>query len=165
MTASDRQKRYRVRQQARAQAVFAKATEIELAWFGVNRDGEHIAIGMDGKPIQLIVRVDSQTRAVQSAPEPKPTEPDPAPAIPENVIPLSKPKRIYMPKSWTPDKWSVIVEAAQNQRMPKSVFIEKMQSIRGLDDKQRKHAVAVAQALPDTEDWYTHLPAADVTES
>ena len=40
--------RYRARQKARAQAVFAGAEEIELAYFGI-LDGYHVAIGMDGK--------------------------------------------------------------------------------------------------------------------
>lgn len=148
---SERQRRYHVRKKAQAMALFAHATEIELAWFGVNRDGEHIAIGYDGQPIDLIVRAGA-------------TLPDlPAPeTAPVDELATRRQKKVYAPKSWPADKWNMVVVSLREQDFTKDEARKSIEKGKTLDDKQKRHALAIIDAVPDVPDWYDHLPVAEI---
>lgn len=75
-TAADRQARHRARAKAAAEAKLAGATEIPIAWFGVNRQGVHVAIGYDNKLIELKTFPDyvAPVPVLSVAPAPTPTE-------------------------------------------------------------------------------------------
>lgn len=145
---AERQRRYRIREQARSRALFAGATEIDIAWFGTNADGEHVAIDYDGKPIPLIVRTPTPVDA-----EPVTTQVDPRKP--------AKPSKVYAPRSWEASKWNRVVEQLRAQHYSKENALSEMNSGATLDDKQKRHAVAVIDATPDVPDWYDHLPTAE----
>lgn len=147
---TERQKRYHVRKKAQAMALFAHATEIDLAWFGVNRDGEHIAIGYDGKPIELIVRAGATLPDL-----PKPED------APVEEAPAQRQKRVYAPKSWDASKWNTVVKRLREQDYTKDEARAELSQATKIDPKQIKHALAVIDAVPDTPDWYTAMPMAD----
>lgn len=147
---TERQKRYHVRKKAQAMALFAHATEIELAWFGVNRDGEHIAIGYDGKPIELVVRAGA---TLPDLPRPEDT--------PVDEVSAQRQKRVYAPKSWDASRWNKGRAQIIDEKMTKERAHEAAEHTKNITDKQRKHLLAVIDALPDTPDWYTLLPVAD----
>ena len=145
---ADRQRRYRVREQAKARAIFAGATEIEIAWFGLNSDGEHVAIDYSGQPIPLIVR----TR--QSAP-PEPVETH------LDEVSAKRAKKVYAPKSWPGDKWNEFVKAVQSKQMSIEAVLKSVDDA-VWDDKQKTHVRGIVKAMPDTPDWYASLPLADL---
>jgi len=148
--AAERQRRYRTREQAKARAIFAGATEIEIAWFGTNADGEHVAIDYDGQPIPLVVR---DRKAI---PEPVETELD------DPVVRRSaRTKKVYAPKSWDAATWNKIVVQLQDQTPTKSAAIAALEDGKTIDDKQKRQAKAVIEAMPDAPDWYSHLPIAE----
>lgn len=141
--AADRQRRYRIREQARARALFAGATEIDVAWFGVNAEGEHVAIDYNGQSIVLIA--------------PKRANP----VDPSNVTPIhAKGPKIYAPKSWDPARWNGVVQQIRTSGATKEQTLSQVDSGTTIDDKQKSQARAVINALPDVPDWYDHLPLA-----
>ena len=149
---SERQRRYHVRKKAQAMALFAHATEIDLAWFGVNRDGEHVAIGYDGKPIDLVVRAGATL----------PETPKPEDSVDEvSVKRAAREKKVYAPRSWDAEKWNRVVEQLKSRDFSKDEARSEIAQGKTLDDKQKRHALAVIDAVPDVPDWYAHLPLAE----
>lgn len=146
---AERQRRYRVREQAKARAIFAGATEVEIAWFGLNSDGEHVAIDYSGQPIPLIVRTRQST-----PPEPVETHLD--------EVSAKRAKKVYAPKTWEPATWNQIVGQIQEQTGTKDATIKSLQAGTKIDDKQKRQALAVIEAMPDTPDWYASLPLAEL---
>jgi len=149
---AERQKRYRQREKIRAQATFANAIEIEIAWFGINAEGQHVAIGYDGKSIPLIVA----TPATQVEP------------VPTTIHASVKPRTVYAPKSWNPAIWNDNVRQIREGSMTKDdviSFLSDAAQEKNTPDahKRAKQAIAVIQALPDVPDWYDHLPLAQVS--
>ena len=155
---SERQRRYHARKKAQAMALFAHATEIELAWFGVNRDGEHIAIGYDSKPIDLVVRAGATL----------PETPKPEDSVDEvSVKRAAREKKVYAPKSWSASGWNEWVHMLHDIAEKGTTDVSKervIANLRGWDKlnaKMLSQAVAVIEALPDVPDWYAHLPLAE----
>lgn len=152
------QQRYAIRKKAQAMALLGGGTEIELAWFGTNADGHHVAIDMNGQRVDLVTR---QGGAVigdgRLSPDDTPVEPLTTPS------PSTKQKRVYAPKSWPADKWDKAVEILREKTYTKPDAREAITHTANLNEKQIKHAHAVIDAVPDVPDWYSHLPVA--TES
>lgn len=165
---SERQRRYRVRKEAQAKALFAHATEIELAWFGVNADGEHIAIDYDGKPVQLIVRTSARPKVspvdhIASTAElpdtPKPEDLD----KPKPV----KPKRVYPPKEFDGTDaqrtaWNKVADRLQKMSAEHGPE-EGKERAHGwvgrseLQDSTKRKLIAILDAL-DGDDWAKRFP-------
>lgn len=144
------QQRYAVRKKAQALALLGGGTEIELAWFGTNADGHHVAIGMDGKRVELVTRQGGASIGDgRLSPDDTPVEPTP------------RQKKVYAPRSWPADKWNKVVEQLRAQDFTKDEARTEITNGRTLDDKQKRHALAVFDAVPDAPDWYTYLPLAD----
>lgn len=131
--------RYRARQKARAQAVFAGAEEVELAYFGI-LDGHHVAIGMDGKRIDL---------SVDAAPAPAP------------VVP-SKATRLYSPKGISREQWEVNVASIREKGSPHAVILSQVAKMHENATGEKKKIVArflkLIQSIPDAPDWADRLP-------
>lgn len=144
-TAAQRQAEYRARKTAQAEAKFAGATEIRIAWFGVNKDGHHVAIGYDGQPIELVV----------------PKSDDSPVATSQAQVNPSKPTKVYAPKSWDADKWNQVVSQIQETDLTKEQAISQLSQGKTLDEKQRRQSVAVVEAMPDAPDWHASLPLAE----
>lgn len=139
---ADRQRRYRAREKAKAQAVMAGASEIELAWFGINLDGKYVAIPYDGKSIVL-------TPAVPKAPA-EPVEDEPA-------------KKVYVPKVWPADRWNKLVHEVREKKITHANMLGNFKKWE--DTELNRTLLAVVKAIPDTPDWYMHLPLAPEKDS
>lgn len=129
--------RYRARQKARAQAVFAGAEEIELAYFGI-LDGVHVAIGMDGKRIPL---------SVGTAPPP--------------VVP-AKPARLYSPKGISREQWEANVASIREQGSSHAAILSQVTKMHENATGEKKKIAArflkLIQSIPDAPDWADRLP-------
>ena len=147
---AERQRRYHVRKKAQALAVLGGGTEIELAWFGTNANGEHVAIGMDGQRIDLV----AITGATFGVPE-TPVEERPETKAAEQT------KKVYAPKSWDAEKWDEIRAKIIDMQLTKDSVRRQFREGKTLDDKQKRQAIAVVDAMPDTADWYVNLPTAE----
>lgn len=151
--AAERQRRYRVREQAKARALFAGATEVEIAWFGLNAEGQHVAIDYDGNAIPLNVI---------------PAAGHTIPSVETKMAPTDKPVKIYAPKSWTPSVWNSNVERIREAAMGRQEVLDWFAESAAKTNtpqahKQARQGIAVVEALPDTPDWFDHLPLADVS--
>lgn len=76
--------------------------------------------------------------------------------------------RVYAPKAWSPDVWNRNVEHIRSEAMTKDAVITWLaDAAQGQNTpeshKQAKQAIAVIEALPDTPDWFDHLPLAQVS--
>ena len=131
--------RYRARQKARAQAVFAGAEEIELAYFGI-LDGRHVAIGMDGKRIPLSVSPD-------------------APVV---EVPATKAPRLYSPKGISREQWEANVASIREKGSPHAVILAQVTKMHENATGEKKKIAArflkLIQSIPDTPDWADLLP-------
>ena len=132
--------RYRARQKARAQAVFIGAEEIELAFFGI-LNGHHVAIGMDGKRINLSV--------------------DAAPAPVAEIAP-TKPPRLYSPKGISREQWEANVASIREKGSPHAVILSQVTKMHENATGEKKKIAArflkLIQSIPDAPDWADRLP-------
>lgn len=131
--------RYRARQKARAQAVFAGAEEVELAFFGI-LDGRHVAIGMDGKRIPLSVSPD-------------------APAV---EVPATKATRLYSPKGISREQWEANVASIREKGSSHAVVLSQVTKMHENTTGEKKKIAArflkLIQSIPDAPDWADRLP-------
>lgn len=79
-----------------------------------------------------------------------------APPRPEDGVP----KRVYAPASWGATEWNSTVAALQKGKYTKDEVLERIRT-GSVSDKQKSQASKVIETLPDTPDWYTHLPLAE----
>lgn len=131
--------RYRARQKARAQAVFAGAEEIELAYFGI-MNGHHVAIGMDGKRIPLSVPV----------------------GAPVAEVPAIKPPRLYSPKGISREQWEANVARIREQGSSHAAILSQVTKMHENATGEKKKIAArflkLIQSIPDAPDWADRLP-------
>ena len=131
--------RYRARQKARAQAVFAGAEEIELAYFGI-LNGHHVAIGMDGKRIPLSVSSDA----------------------PAAEVPATKAPRLYSPKGISREQWEANVASIREKGSPHAVILSQVSKMHESATGEKKKVAArflkLIQSIPDAPDWADRLP-------
>lgn len=131
--------RYRARQKARAQAVFAGAEEVELAFFGI-LDGHHVAIGMDGKRIPLSVPVG-------------------APVV---EVPATKPPRLYSPKGISREQWEANVASIREKGSSHAAILSQVTKMHENATGEKKKIAArflkLIQSIPDAPDWADRLP-------
>lgn len=131
--------RYRARQKARAQAVFAGAEEIELAYFGI-LDGHHVAIGMDGKRIPLSVPVGAPV--AEAAP--------------------AKPARLYSPKGISREQWEANVASIREKGSSHAAILSQVTKMHENATGEKKKIAArflkLIQSIPDAPDWADRLP-------
>ena len=139
MNNAEKSARYRARQTARAQAVFAGAEEIELAYFGI-LDGHHVAIGMDGKRIPLSVPV----------------------GAPVAEVPTTKPPRLYSPKGISREPWETNVARIREQGSPHAAILSQVTKMHENATGEKKKIAArflkLIQSIPDAPDWADQLP-------
>lgn len=139
MNNAEKSARYRARQKARAQAVFAGAEEVELAFFGT-LDGHHVAIGMDGKRIPLSVSPD-------------------APVV---EVPATKAPRLYSPKGISREQWEANVASIREKGSPHAVILSQVtkmhESATGEKKKIAARFLKLIQSIPDAPDWADRLP-------
>lgn len=134
----------RTRAAMRAQALLMGWTPLDLLGAYVTPDNHVIIVTRDGGRVE----------AELSAPVGE--------ARVENVIPITRPKRVYAPKSWAAGTWNHTVESVRTQQLSKADVIAKLtEQDKGTDSKQLKQALAVIDAMPDTPDWFAGLPVAD----
>lgn len=149
------QRRYAVRKKAQAMALLGGGTEIELAWFGTNADGHHVAIDMNGQRVDLVTRQGAVIGDGRLSPDDTPVEPSATP----------KQKKVYAPKSWPATNWNALVADVRDKegRLTKETVKQAYRKFQGITEKMVTHADAVLDNLPDVPDWADHLPLA--TES
>lgn len=146
-TAHDRaQKRYRARQKNDIVASAMGWEQTDIVSVFVRQDGVHVALDSGSKRVALVgeqfVTVDAPER----------TE------IPTGPV---KPSKVYAPKSWPGDKWNEFVKVVQSKQMTVEAVLKSVDDA-VWDDKQKTHVRGIIKAMPDTPDWYTSLPLADL---
>lgn len=151
--AAERQRRYRIREKARAQARFAGATEIPLAWFGITSAGTHFAIDADGNTLQLIVK----------APPVVSTEPVSDQVTNDHTAPVeAKPKRLYPPKAMPRETYEDLVTKIRSQDRSKNSVHTQLDTVaenpEHSGNKAAKQFLALIDALPDGPEWAEHFP-------
>lgn len=80
-------------------------------------------------------------------------------------LPPVKPEKaakFYAPKSWDPAKWNGVVATMRDKTFTKEDAHKGIDQGVSIDDKQKRQAKAVVDAMPDAPDWYAYLPLADL---
>ena len=136
----------RKRAAMRAQATLMGWEPLDI--LGAYRDGGN-----------LIVVLRDETRIVASVVEqtPRPT-PESAPV---DEVAAHRQKKVYAPRSWDAERWNRVVEQLKSRDFSKDEARSEIAQGKTLDDKQKRHALAVIDAVPDVPDWYAHLPLAE----
>lgn len=140
----------RTRAAMRAQALLMGWTPLDALGSYVTPDGHVVIVLRDGGRIEAELSASLPVARVEN-------------------VPVALPKRVYAPKAWQASAWNrnraQIIEAEAT----KASVIEQLTTALSADPselhtKQLKQAVAVIEALPDSPDWYIHLPEAPETE-
>lgn len=142
---AEKQRQYRLRDRLRDSAVLMGIEEIPLAFFGIDKHGHHVAIGIDNKRIDLSI--------------------EGATPVESKATPHDRPK-VYAPKTIPAKQYAGWKAAIVERQSPRQAVIDSLTAqhdkLTAADDataaKQFAQLRKMVEAIPDTPDWITHIP-------
>lgn len=148
MTQAQRSARAYLKRKHIAQAELAGATILDPTLVAIDpSDGHYVVRTYDGETLHLVLR--------EAVARPTPE------AAPVDEVAAHRQKKVYAPRSWDAEKWNRVVEQLKSRDFSKEEARSEIAQGKTLDDKQKRHALAVIDAVPDVPDWYAHLPLAE----
>lgn len=159
MTQAQRSARAYVKRKHIAQAELAGAEILDVTIAAIDpSDGHYVIRLFDGTSLHL----DLREKVARPTPDADPVDEVGARrASKVSSESAPKPKKVYAPKSWEPGKWNMVVGNLRAQDYSKDEARAEISKATKLSAQQVKHALAVIDAVPDTPDWYDHVPLAE----